>query len=144
MTLTGFLMDKFEVTSGQYGKAELPNPSHWQENPKNPVERVRWRDAKQYCNERSLMEKLQPCYNEKTPDWDCDLTASGYRLPTEAEWEYASRAGTEGDYEFGAADRLRQFGWFAENGEKKTHLVGQKRANRWGFFDLYGNVSEWC
>ena len=144
VTLTGFLMDKFEVTSGQYRKAELPNPSHWQENPKNPVERVRWRDAKQYCNERSLMEKLQPCYNEKTPDWDCDLTASGYRLPTEAEWEYASRAGGEGDYEFGAADRLRQFGWFAENGEKKTHSVGQKRANRWGFFDLYGNVSEWC
>jgi formylglycine-generating enzyme required for sulfatase activity len=144
VSVSSFLMDKYEVTSAQYVTAQLPNPSHWHENPKNPVERVRWRDAKQYCNERSLLEKLTPCYNEKTPDWDCDMKANGYRLPTEAEWEYACRAGTDGDYEFGAADKLRQYAWFGENGEKKTHPVGQKKPNRWGLYDLYGNVSEWC
>ena len=59
-------MDKFEVTHEQFAKAQLPNPSHWQDNPQKPVERVRWRDAKRYCNERSLLEGLKPCYNEKT------------------------------------------------------------------------------
>lgn len=142
--LTPFLMDKFEVTQDQFAKVQLPNPSHWQDNTKRPVERVRWRDAKQYCNERSLAEGLKPCYNEKTADWDCDDTANGYRLPTEAEWEYAARAGTEGAYDFGAADKLRQHGWFAGNSDQRTHVVGQKRPNAWGFHDLYGNVSEWC
>jgi formylglycine-generating enzyme required for sulfatase activity len=143
--LAGFLMDKYEVTQEMWAKAQLPNPSHWQDQPKKPVERVRWRDAKQYCNERSLLEGFTPCYNEKTPDWDCNFEAAGYRLPTEAEWEFACRAGTDGPYDWGeAADKLRQFAWFSENGEEKTHPVGQKKANRWGFYDLYGNVSEWC
>jgi formylglycine-generating enzyme required for sulfatase activity len=142
--LSPFLIDKFEVTHGLFAKAQLPNPSHWQDNPKKPVERVRWRDAKQYCNERSLLEKLKPCYNEKTPDFDCDYAANGYRLPTEAEWEYACRAGTGGAFDFGPADKLRQFSWFADNATEKTHAVGDKKPNRWGIFDLYGNVSEWC
>ena len=144
VSVTAFAMDQFEVSHGLYAAVQLPNPSHWQENVKNPVERVRWRDAKQYCNERSLLEGLKPCYNEKTLDWDADLSANGYRLPTEAEWEYAARAGTEGDYEFGSVDKLRQQAWFADNAEQKTHAVGQKKPNRWGFYDLYGNVSEWC
>ncbi len=144
VSVSAFMMDKFEVSHGLYAKVELPNPSHWQENSKNPVERVRWRDAKQYCNERSILERLKPCYNEKTPDWDVEPSGNGYRLPTEAEWEYASRAGTDGDYEFGAADKLRQYAWFGENADQKTHPVGQKKPNRWGFYDLYGNVSEWC
>jgi len=142
--VSAFLIDKFEVTHELFAKVQLPNPSHWQDNPKKPVERVRWRDAKQYCNERSLLEKLQPCYNEKTPDFDCDYRANGYRLPTEAEWEYACRAGTDGPYDFGQADKLRQCAWFADNAGEKTHIIGEKKPNRWGIFDLYGNVSEWC
>ena len=142
--VTGFMMDKYEVTHEMFIKVQLPDPSHWQDSPKKPVERVRWRDAKQYCNERSTLEGLKPCYDEKTMDWVCDYSANGYRLPTEAEWEYAARAGTEAPYEFGTADKLRQYAWFADNAEEKTHAVGQKRANRWGIYDLYGNVSEWC
>jgi len=142
--VSGFLMDKFEVTHEMFAKAQMPNPSHWQDNPKKPVERVRWRDAKQYCNERSLIEGLKPCYNEKTTDWDCDYAANGYRLPTEAEWEYACRAGTDGPYDFGPADKLRQYAWFANSADQKTHPAGQKKPNRWGLYDLYGNVSEWC
>ena len=144
VTLTAFAIDKFEVTGEMFAKAQLPNPSRWSENPKRPVERVRWRDAKQYCNERSLLEGLKPCYDEKTPDWECDFSANGYRLPTEAEWEYAARAGTTADYDFGAAANLRQFSWFGANSEEKTHPVGQKKPNKWGIHDLYGNVSEWC
>ena len=142
--LTPFLMDKYEVTHEQFAKAQLPNPSHWQDSPQRPVERVRWRDAKRYCNERSMLEQLQPCYNEKTPDWDCNYSADGYRLPTEAEWEYACRAGTDGAYDFERADKLRQYAWFSEDAEQKTHIVGQKKPNGFGICDLYGNVSEWC
>jgi formylglycine-generating enzyme required for sulfatase activity len=139
-----FAIDKFEVTQAMLVKVQLPNPSHWQDSPTKPVERVRWRDAKEYCNERSLLEGLKPCYDEKTPDWDCDFAAPGYRLPTEAEWEYACRAGSNGAYDFGQPDKLRQFAWFGDNSDQKTHPVGQKKPNRWGLFDMYGNVSEWC
>jgi formylglycine-generating enzyme required for sulfatase activity len=142
--LSPFLMDKFEVTHEMFAKVQLPDPSHWQDNPGKPVERVRWRDAKRYCNERSLLEGLNPCYNEKTPDWDCDYSANGYRLPAEAEWEYACRAGKDSDYDFEQADKLRQYGWFGENSDQKTHVTGQKKANGFGLYDLYGNVSEWC
>jgi sulfatase modifying factor 1 len=142
--LSAFAMDKFEVTQEMMAKAQLPNPSHWHDNAKKPVERARWIDAKQYCNERSALEGLKPCYNEKTPEWDCDYSANGYRLPTEAEWEYAAKAGASGAYDFGQADKLRLYSWFAENADEKTHLVGQKKPNRWGLFDMYGNVSEWC
>ncbi len=142
--VSSFMMDKFEVTHEMFTQVQLPNPSHWQDDPKKPVERVRWRDAKQYCNERSILEGLKPCYNEKTPEWECDYTASGYRLPTEAEWEYACRAGVEEAYDFGGADKLRQYSWFADNAEQRTHVVAQKRPNKWGLYDMYGNVSEWC
>ena len=142
--LSAFMIDKFEVTHEMFVKVQLPDPSHWQDNPKKPVESVRWRDAKRYCNERSFLEGLKPCYDEKTTEWDCDYAANGYRLPTEAEWEYACRAGADTPFDFGSIDKLRQFAWFADTAEQHTHVAGQKKPNRWGLYDMYGNVSEWC
>ncbi|NIP96027.1 MAG: formylglycine-generating enzyme family protein, partial [Akkermansiaceae bacterium] len=144
VTLSPFLIDKTEVTHAMFTAAELPNPSRWKDDPDKPVESLRWRDAKLYCNERSLMEGFTPCYDEKKPGLPCNFEADGYRLPTEAEWEYAALAGAGGDYDFGSAAKLRQFAIFEENGRKRTHPVGSRKPNRWGIHGMYGNVAEWC
>jgi formylglycine-generating enzyme required for sulfatase activity len=144
--IDSFLMDKYEVTQAEYEKLgqleAFPNPSHFKGD-KLPVEQVTWPMAAKFCNARSRLEGLKPCYNEDTAE--CDFDADGYRIPTEAEWEYACRAGTDGDYSFGNETRkLGDFAWFADNAAKTTHPVGQKKANPWGLFDMHGNVAEWC
>jgi formylglycine-generating enzyme required for sulfatase activity len=144
--IDSFLMDKHEVTQAEFeklGKIEaLPNPSHFK-GPDLPVEQVNWPLAARFCNARSRFEGLQPCYNEETVE--CNFEANGYRLPTEAEWEYACRAGSDSDYSFGNEPRnLGDYGWFADNAGKKTHPVCQKKPNAWGLYDMHGNVAEWC
>jgi formylglycine-generating enzyme required for sulfatase activity len=144
--IDSFLMDRHEVTQAEYKKLgqieAFPNPSHFK-GADLPVEQVTWPQAARFCNARSRYEGLQPSYNEDTGG--CDFEASGYRLPTEAEWEYACRAGTDTDYSCGGeARKLGDFGWFADNSARKTHPVGQKKPNPWGLFDIHGNVAEWC
>jgi formylglycine-generating enzyme required for sulfatase activity len=145
--IDSFLMDKYEVTQSEYeslGKEEDPpfvNPSHFR-GANLPVEQINWLHAANFCNARSKVEGLKPCYNDSG---ECDFEADGYRLPTEAEWEYACRAGTDTSYSFGSdAKKLDDFAWLDTNSGKKTHPVGQKQANPWGLFDMHGNVAEWC
>jgi formylglycine-generating enzyme required for sulfatase activity len=137
-----FAIDKYPVTQREYEKQRGANPSHWK-GPQNPVEQIRWRDAAAYCNARSHAEGLQPAYDPKT--WHCDFKADGYRLPTEAEYEYALRAGTNTAYFFGnsTAD-LPRYAWFKANSTRGSHPVGEKPANPWGLCDMVGNVYEWC
>ena len=138
----GFLMDRFEVTQALYERLMTANPSHFK-GTNRPVEQISWANAALFCNMRSRAEGLEPCYDEETGE--CNYNANGYRLPTEAEWEYACRAGTTTRYFFGQDPRqLKLYAWYADNSEKRTHPVGQKRPNPWGLYDMYGNVAEWC
>jgi sulfatase modifying factor 1 len=142
VAVNSFYMDKYLVTQEQYQKLLGNNPSRWKGD-KNPVEQVRWSDAVRYCNKRSEAEGLQPCYDLQT--WQCNFEASGYRLPTEAEWEYACRAGTKTPYFFGSTpDKIGDYAWYEKNSRGRPHPVGQKKPNPWGLYDICGNVWEWC
>ena len=137
-----FIMDRYEVVQEQYVKLTGENPSSFPGTNK-PVESVNWVQAVLYCNLRSRAEGFRPCYDEKT--FACDFGADGYRLPTEAEWEYACRAGTSTRYSFGdGTDPLSKYAWFKQNSGKSAHNIGKKEANRWGLYDMHGNVAEWC
>lgn len=140
--LNAFCIDAYEVTQASYESLMGRNPSKSQ-GPDKPVERVSYYAAVKYCNMRSHKEGLKECYDPET--LTCDFSANGYRLPTEAEWEYACRAGTKSPYSFGSDPaKLREHAWFKDNSNADTHPVGQKKPNAWGLYDMHGNVAEWC
>nr|WP_184938360.1 SUMF1/EgtB/PvdO family nonheme iron enzyme [Planomonospora venezuelensis] len=112
--------------------------------PRTPVTEVSWQEAVRFCNLLSRAEGLDPCYTTGgDPDGQdvvCDREAGGYRLPSEAEWEYACRAGTSG-VRYGELDEIA---WYRGNSGGQVHDVATRAPNAWGLYDMIGNVWEWC
>lgn len=143
-----FYLGVTEVTQGQYRAVTGESPSLFKGSDDLPVERVSWLDAVKFCNALSAKEGLTSFYRIEgdkvsAPDWK----GAGYRLPTEAEWEYACRAGPGGTgaYSFGDdATQLDRHAWYDGNSGRTTHPVGQKAPNAFGLYDMHGNVYEWC
>ena len=137
-----FYMDKHTVSQELFQKVTGTNPSK-RKGSTLPVERMMWTEAARFCNTCSELEGLTPCYDLNT--WDCNFNANGYRLPTEAEWEYACRAGGQTTYFFGDDPaKLRKNAWCKPHSLGKTWPVGEKSPNRWGLYDMHGNVWQWC
>jgi formylglycine-generating enzyme required for sulfatase activity len=138
----GFWMGKYEVTQGEYEAVMGSNPSYFQPpaataNTNRPVEQVTWYNATNYCAALTQRERLAGRV----------ATNAVYRLPTEAEWEYAGRGWTSTRFSYGddiGYTNLTNYAWYVDNSGDTTHPAGEKLPNPWGLYDMHGNVWEWC
>ncbi len=150
VTLTRvFALGVFPVTQALWEAVTGENPSEPQggdDAPQRPVDTVSWFDSVRFCNALSAKLGLAAAYTVgegEEPEVTCDVTASGFRLPTEAEWEYAARSGGDA-FVYAGSDDIDEVGWDQDNSNQSSLPVGCKMATRWGLYDLTGNVLEWC
>ena len=149
VTITrGFRMGVYPCTQGLYAHVMGEEPGVFK-GARRPVENISACDVVMFCNRLSELKGLEPCYIlpddfEKEPRWsdiERNPKANGYRLPIEAEWEYAARANQK--FIFSGSNHIEEVGWCYQNSSRQTHPVGMKRPNDWGLYDMCGNVWEW-
>ena len=135
-----FYVGKYPVTQKLWAVVMGSNPS-WFKGENRPVENVSWFDCIDFCNQLSKQEGKEPVYTLNRRNVSCNWNANGYRLLSEAEWEYAARGG---EYHlYSGSNAPDEVTWYDKNSGKQTHPVGDKKANGFGLYDMSGNVSEW-